>query len=484
MLAFNSLSAKEEAGFMKKIQLIDIAILAVFSSFLVAYLGISYFNRVMQDDFFFYDRIKTFGITTSVADYYFHFEGAFASFFWVHLIAFINQYSTTIFFVNLFNITVIFTSLFLLLTQILQKILPYYSIRIPFNLCVLIITSVLYFQNDVIQQSVFWFTGSTVYMATVSWLLLGIYFLMKKGNMNFIFSSLFLFLFAGTRLHYALIELGILFYFLLWYFLEDKKINNRFIVVLIIAMAGFSIYLFAPGNYSGRFSSDEQNKLLTTPLTFYIKQITGSLVYYFYVHILKILPLLLLNFILAFILGLTDVKNSFSKTVYLSFAIFSLYAIAISWLSLAVVMSLVQNGAGPSRTFFLPLFITVMLININLYFLGIRLKNKVQTFAYLTIPVGMIACGYFIFFLFSDLENLEKFSTQFDQRIEAIDRAKKSLTAKDTLYLTILPDTKAFMNNESKGDVWIEWVKCQQLALKTFYKTPFQIKLIPDNNRK
>jgi hypothetical protein len=318
-------------------------------------------------------------------------------------------------------------------------------------------------------------------MTTISWFLVGIYFLLKKGPVNLIISAFLLFFFAAVRLHYSLTELGILFYFFLWYFLKNKKINYRIVLVMIIAMAGFAIYLAAPGNYAGRFNASEQEKLLHTPIIFYFKLIAKSLVYYFYVHIFKIFPLLLLNFALAFILGLSDEKNHFTKNTFLPFAKFSIYTLAISWLSIAVVMAVVQQGAGPSRTFFFPLFITMIVMVVFFYFLGIQLKQKFQFVSALTLPLGLIACGYFFYFLFSDLGKLKEFSVKFDQRIETIIRAKEVLMPKDTLFLEKLPYTKSLMNNELRGDFW---VTCQQEALHEFYNTPFQIKIVSSQHNK
>lgn len=462
-------------GNLRKLKIIDITIVVVFFSFIVAYFVIAFYNRAMQDDFIFYDRVISLGIAPSVADLYMHFEGAFAGFFWIHLFAYINQYSTHVLLINLINIFLLFGSLFLLLAEIIKNILPYYSIKIAFYLCILMTTSILYFQKDVIQESVFWFNGSTAYMSTVSWFMLGVYFLFKNGYLNFAASSVLLFLFAATRLHYSLIELGILLYFLVWYFLVNKRINMRIGLVLLIATLGFFIYLAAPGNYAGRFNTSRQVMLLHIPFTLYVKQIMHSLIFYFYVHILKILPLLSLNFALAFFLGIKDERNQLSKFTFLSITKFSVYAISISWLSLAVVMAMAQQGAGPSRTFFFPLFVTVIAMSLFFYSLGIYFKVSIQFFSKLTLPVGLIASGYFIYFLCSDLNNLNKFRTQFDQRIDAIVRAKSSLTATDTLYLDVLPFTNSFMNNESRGDFWIV---SQQDDLRAYYKPLYQIKLV------
>ncbi len=460
---------------LKKIKSIDLAVAALFLSFLFAYFGIAHYNRVMQDDFLELFMTKTHGIIQPAFHYYKHLEGALVWYVWPHLTTWINQYNTHVSSINLLNIILYFTSLLLLLTQVMKKLLPVYSLRIPLILCILSVTTILYFRNDIVNQAVFWLTGSG-YMTLISLLYLGIYFLLKGGPLNIMLSALLLFSFALVKLHYSVIEMGILFYFLLWYFLKNKKINKQVLLLLGMAALGFAIYMVAPGNYAGRFNAELQGKLFSTPLLAYVKQFILSLACYFFIHILKSLPLLLINFSLAFIFGLTDDKNTIPKPVLLEFGKFSIYTIIMSWCSLALVMTAIYLNHGNTRTFFFPYVISVLLLNISFYFLGTRLRGKTQFLPRLALPIAFIACAFFIYFFLSDRENLRKLDQAFDKRIETILEAKKTMAAKDTLFLPVLPYSKTLMSNELRGGVYLEW---QQDLMKQYYETPFQLKLVP-----
>jgi hypothetical protein len=463
-------------AFLKKIKSIDLIGLSVLFCFLIAYFGIAYFNRAMQDDFGNYHLTQSLGVIGTGVYSYNHIEGAFIWYLWPSLNAFINQCNTHVFLINLINLIMVFTSLFLMLTQIIKKLLPFYSAWIPLNLCILTITALFYFRNDIVNQAVFWLSGSG-YLSLMSFLFLGIYFLLKGGTVNFTISLLLLFLFATARIHYTLATLGILFYFLLWYFSENRKINTQVLFLIIAVLLGLAIYLLAPGNYVGRLNTVPV-KHLETPLTEYVKQFILSLACYFFMHFLRSLPLLILNFSLAFIGGLKDEKNTFSKNAFMAFVKFSVFAVLISWFALALVMTVIFLKHGNTRTFLFPLFITAMLMNINFYFLGIRFKQKFQSFSRLALPIGLIACGFFLYFFFFDFGNLKKFSAQFDQRTESIIRAKKHLTSKDTLFLTLLPYTKTLMSNEQRGEPYPQW---QADYLEKYYEPSFKIKLVlPD----
>src|ERR1017187_7270997 len=106
-----------------KIKPKDWAIAAVFISFLIAYLGVSYYNRIQQDDFNNYFRTKSEGVIGATLNYYNHFEGALVWYWWVSVVPFLFGYSTHIFLINLFNLVFFSGSLFLLLSIIIKKFL-------------------------------------------------------------------------------------------------------------------------------------------------------------------------------------------------------------------------------------------------------------------------------------------------------------------------------------------------------------------------
>jgi Na+/glutamate symporter len=118
----------------------------------------------------------------------------------------------------------------------------------------------------------------------------------------------------------------------------------------------------------------------------------------------------------------------------------------------------------------------VLLLNINFYLLGIRLRQKLQLLEHLAIPVALTACSLFIYFFLSDIGNLKQMNQQLDMRIVAIGQAKNSLTSKDTLFLPVLPYTKTLMSNELRGGVYLQW---DEEAFKKYYETAFQIKIVP-----
>jgi hypothetical protein len=461
---------------VKKNKGLDIAVFTILVSFLIAYFGISWYSRPVLDDLLDFYTVRHLGFLQAEIIYYKTLEGSYAGYAWRLIIDFINHDNTHVIFVNLFSITLFFLSLFLLLQQIVKKLMPFYSAKAPFYLSVFCITSILFFRIDVLKDAVFWLIGSQYYFSSVSFLLSGLYFLLKKGTVNYILSAVLLFLFASVRAHYSVIELGILFYFTVWCYFKSKKDFLPMVLIMAIVLVGFAFYLVAPGNSIGHGNGLSQVKQISNPFIFYSRIIAQSLFYYFKIHILRRLPLFALTLSLAFIAGLRDEKNVLSRKMMTSFAYFSIYTIVISWVFLATVMAVALQNAGNARTFFLPLFISLTLLTINCYFLGVQLKHKCLQFSLLALPVGLTASVFFLYFFFSDLGNLRIYNVQYDKRIETIAQAKKNLTSKDTLYLERLPFVKSLQNNEYYWDFYAE---AQERALKLNCETAYQIKLLP-----
>lgn len=211
----------------------------------IGYILISFHTRYMFDDLGFSALVRDNGIWAAFKILYFSWETIYNTLVLFFLLKW-NNYIPPYF----YNISIFLLNIWCFYL-LLKTIVRYHKIGITSKemlLLAVLVISLTYFSGRARGYAVYWVTGQIVYCLFLSYLFLGLYFWIKG---RLFLASVFMFLFAHTRINYDAIFIGLYVGYIISYWYENNKLvfNLKSQIPFLFFLFGIITYIIIPGNY-------------------------------------------------------------------------------------------------------------------------------------------------------------------------------------------------------------------------------------------
>jgi hypothetical protein len=405
------------------------------------YVFIALNNRFQFDDLYFSSEVSSQGIWPSFIKMYYYWETIYNSllvFFllkWIDIIpAYIYNIAILIcniccfyFFlktvVSKFQLGIGQSSIFIL--SALVMLLSYYSCRAEGNV-------------------VYWVTGQIVYCLLLCYLFLGLHFWIRG---KIVLASIFLFLFAHSRLNYDAIFIGLYLGYLLFGWYEKKKFqfNWREMVPFLVFLLGVITYLIIPGNYRWAATITDPHpeihlNLLTLLLGWFsaLKHLTGLVLTSW-----KQIMIIPIGIIISFHFRNPALVKLLSIRLLLSFCLIFL----LCYIGQSTVMYIaIKTPVGYGRIFFLLELLLFSLLLLIGYKVGAEAQSFINpvTVRYLLVATCVFIGSLISINLFNSYKTTVLFAKAYDSRINYLLTLKDKGNIED-IYVPTLPSS-GFLN--------------------------------------
>jgi len=240
-------NGKLKNGTMKKTKIVNILTILFQISFICLTIGyflfVGYYSRLSADDYSSQWVIREHGVFGTAVYVYMTWGGSFLLQVIDGIITTIFGHAHTLFAYSLFLITAYYLVMCFFLVSIHNYLLLKINYLNIFFISAVVLTA-FYFATPDIGMLWHWISGSSVYILSILFLLLGLALLIRR---NYFLSIFPLLVFTHCRITWDLIFF--LFYFLGILFTKGKEIRKKHIFIFSILCIGAIIYVIAPGNY-------------------------------------------------------------------------------------------------------------------------------------------------------------------------------------------------------------------------------------------
>lgn len=443
-------------------------IIAFVFTLIIGYLIIGIFNRYQNDDFGLNIRIQEMGGVINAFHFFLiNWESNLSTLFLLFLIQFFNSWNPFLYNALILLLNVLSLNYFLRKTILNALASKYISLLLSF-----LIIGLLYFSCRAQGNAVYWVTGQIAYCLPLCYLFLGIAF--WRENKIFL-SSIFLFLFAHSRIHYDGIFLAILFIYLIYLFYSKKIKDISFAqnIPLLSFIAGTLTYIIVPGNYA-RVASVNSN-LDPNGFVEIMSLFISAIKHYIYSFITNWRQLII--FPIGIILGYLFFEISKKITKQMLFWL-TLGFIA-AFLAQSIVMFIaIKTFVGYGRIFLLLDFLVVLLLLAYGVYMGSYLKqwfsSKTNSILVLSFSISIISVLFIHYY--NAIDQARLFAKSYDTRMELL-LAQKSAGRSMPLYLKPLNpsdvlnfmEIRPYKGNENNNDIY------DNIVYEQYFNLPFKI---------
>jgi len=420
--------------------------------FVLLFIGLSYYNRIAIDDFYFLANVKEHGVIKGTIIEHSLWSGRWVSVFLNQLVLSFYNYKYFLFIFGIFTFGFFIYSVNRLINNInvifkLASLNTYQSINIS-----IFIISALFYSTVKIDETWFWLCASCTYLYSIIMLLLGSSALIspKKTYTNTLICSISFIYVGGSceplALLVILILTIILFISKLGIFANYKSniLTIRLLNALFCCLISFIILYIAEGNRVREQYFEEINIFHAFILNI---KTTGMIILLRLPHI--ILPVLLFS-ITAYYLGYKNsnnntinkknIKNLIATVLFLYFAIIFLYQFPVTYAT--------QDIAAYRALFPISLF-SLMASGIIFYGLGCIKCLKISIFKLAILLSLFTIIGINIYVSVYQMKLLPQYTKSYDDRIILL-MANKNNTA--VLKVKSLPNSGLLYSAEISTD--------------------------------
>jgi hypothetical protein len=399
---------------------------------------VAFYNTKICDDVIATNLVNELGKLNYIKHIYTNWEGSYSQGIVSSIIAPLWNGSTLLVYTVMLGAFTVY-AFSVMLSYIIKCYLPQFNNKVTIvTIALLSFLSIFFSAPDVASTGMVWFTGSYSYLLSVSFLLIGTHFIVKKNTTNIAIGVLCMLFFAGFRLNYTVYTFAITCVMLAYnlFYLRDTTNYKTYLLVLLVLAIGLVIYIVAPGNAkraqaSGMVLNAGSVIYSLTHIEFW-KLFFSGIVYMIKVHFIKtsVVSIIVLTPIF-FILEITPFKNLPIKKLF-----FTSLALLIFTLLLHVfLLTLIMGGTGPSRTYVFIYILKTTTLLCGLYWLYslVNVKKYFYILSIFYVPITLI----FAYKLFSvDYSNMYAFHQQKLNRIKIINTSIQNNT--NTLTFTPL----------------------------------------------
>lgn len=443
--------------------------------FCMGYILISFNTRYMFDDLGLHSFVRDNGIWPAFKIMYFSWETIYNTLLLFFLLKWNNYIPPYV-----YNIAILLVNIYCFYL-LLKTILNYYAVRITAKDILLVsalIIGITYFSGRARGFAVYWVTGQIVYCLFLSYFFLGLHFWIKQ---KLLLASVFMFLFAHTRINYDAIFIGLYASYFLFSSYQNKKItiNWKAQIPFLFFLIGLVTYVIIPGNYKrlDSIQGPDPNLHLTVLVIIKgwisaFKHLAGNILMSW-----KQLIILPIGLLLSFHLG--D-NLPLRKLISTRLLIYCSIAFIISYIGQSTVIYMaLKTPVGYNRIFFfleLLLFILMLLYSFRIgMFLQSYIGPKaITSLMYLiSLPI-LFAIGLDYY---KNYQVTSVFAKAYDRRIQHLKEVKQT-SSKENVYVPALPNSGVleFMEIEPETDSSAK-LPDNNAAYVRYYRLPFKIYL-------
>lgn len=461
---------KEEIGYKKKAGYFLYSILAILC---IGYVVIAFNNRYQFDDIAFYVLVRDNGLWKAFVINFFTWETTFNTIVLFGLLKWIDVLSPYVY--NLSILLINIYCFFLLLKTIVQHYALEISVGEVRLISVLIIT-ISYFSCRAMGNAVYWVTGQIFYCLFMSYLFLAIHFWIKQ---KLILASVFIFLFAHTRINYDAIFIGLYssYHFFYWYKNKSFNFKWKLQIPFLFFIIGVVSYVIIPGNYhrvaSIKVAGPEVHLSILIIMKGWMsafKHLAGILFSSW-----KQLIIFPIGIMLSFYLSH---HSKLKELITLRLLMYCSIAFIISYIGQSTVIFIaIKTPVGYGRIFFMLEMILFMLILMY----GIYFGNLLQSHGSAAIVNSLIyIMSVSILFavasnIYSSYKTTAFFARAYDKRIQYLKDLKQT-AVKGKVYVPALPssDVLEFMEISPETDT-LGTLPDNNAVYVKYYRLPFKL---------
>ena len=461
---------KEQIGYKKKAGYFLYCIVAILC---IGYIVIAFNNRYQFDDIAFYVLVRDNGLWKAFVINFFTWETTFNTIVLFGLLKWIDVLAPYIYNVSFLLINIY--CFFLLLRTIIENYKIEISIGELWLISVLVIT-ISYFSCRAMGNAVYWVTGQIFYCLFMSYLFLAIHFWIKQ---KLVLASVFMFLFAHTRINYDAIFIGLYssYLFFCWFKNKSFHFNWKLQIPFIFFLIGIVSYVIIPGNYnrvaSIKVAGPEVHLSVLIIMKGWIsafKHLAGILFSSW--KQLIIFPIgIMLSFYLSHHFKLKEL-------VTLRLLIYCSIAFIISYIGQSTVIYIaIKTPVGYGRIFFMLEMLLFMLILMY----GVYFGNLLQSYTGAAIVNSLIYITSFsilfavAFSIYTSYQTTAVFARAYDKRIQYLKDLKQT-SVKGKVYVSALPssDVLEFMEISPETDS-LGTLPDNNAVYVKYYRLPFKL---------
>jgi Family of unknown function (DUF6056) len=437
------------------------------------YILLAFNNRYQFDDLGFSAMVREEGIWKAFQNMYYYWETIYNTlllFFLLKWTSYVSPY--------VYNIPILLINIYCLFL-LLKTIFQYYAVEIRSRDVFLIsslVIAISYFSCRAMGNAVYWVTGQIVYCLFLSFLFLALHFWIKQ---KFFLASVFMFLFAHTRINYDAIFLGLYVSYFLFYWYNNKKItfNWKTQIPLLFFLIGLITYVIIPGNYRRMDSIKVAGSVLPLSAINIMKGWISAFKHLAGIFISSWKELIILP--IGVILGLYLGDNlKLIKAITPRLLIYCSLAFIISYIGQSTVIYIaIKTPVGYGRIFFfLEMLLFILILLYGIYF-GILLQSYLapKIIAPLIYVMSLIILFAVGFDYYKNYQITTVFAKAYDKRIQHLKEMKQTLT-KENVYLTPLPNSEVleFMEIAPESDSTAALPDNNAVYVR-YYQLPFKI---------
>lgn len=439
---------------------------------------IAFFNRYQTDDLSFTAKINEMGIFAALKDFFINWEANFTTVILFFSLDFFQD--KNLMFLNTGVLLSNLVCFYFLLLRINNK----FNLFIRRSeLFILSACFILVFYSSVRAEGgvIYWSTSQIAYFVPLNFLFLGLgFWLFEYGKASLFAASIFMFLFAHSRINYDASFIALYSFFYLIYIIKYKKIRWRLQIPFLAFLFGILTYLLIPGVYkriafhqvSGNYVSETQT------LFYYLKSCLIGVTHFYKMAVFN--PGFWFVFIVSFFCGnlfSDQLANSFSIGRKLSnvMILFTGFNIALLFHVIVVLLAL-KTPIGYGRVF-------VFIEMIWLFFLllgGLMLGSVFQQMKVSRVMIVVIFISFFAWSLKKNITLLgdaRNFAKLHDNRINYLMKLKATNNS-NKVELEGLKGTYVFGYEDIQPeDTVTHIIPYPNYSVQKYYQLPFMVYL-------
>jgi hypothetical protein len=405
----------------------------------LGYILISVNNRYQSDDMGIVWSMRSRGGIWPAFKYnFFAWETNLNTLLLFSIIKWVPFFPAYVFNISIFLINIL--CFFILLKTIIKNYKIEINIRDTLFISALIM-GISYFSCRAMGNAVYWVTAQIVYCLFLSYLFLAIHFWIKQ---KLALASIFIFLFAHSRINYDAIFIGLYCSYFFFYWYRNKKItfNWKSQIPFFFFLIGLISYVIIPGNYSRLATIPIESSRQQLSLILIIKDwiIAFQYLIFSFINTWKQLVLIPIGILLGIYLNSSSkVKNIVNPSLLFYCSI----SFIISYIGQSTILSIVlRQPVGYDRVFFFLDILFFSLLLLYSVYLGISLSTSlthglIRWFIFfISFGVVSVLCFYF----YKQYRMTSLFAKAYDKRIENFKVLKTNPQIKK-VYFSHLPNS-------------------------------------------
>lgn len=430
------------------------------TSFLIFYVILSFCNRPLTDDFFFFNEFSTKGFSATLKD--FDFNIRLTGFFIIYLQSLLTQLTgnlnTTIFVFQMFILIFLTASIYIALKTHINVAKGAIKNNDLLLISFLILSSYFFFTFQ-LNEVWFWNASSCIHLLPIPFFIMGFSFLLRKSFSikNNIYLIICFLLLGGLSETFVLNSYSFLLVILLYQFKNGRlRLRSQLFIKTVIAFLSLSI-LFLPNV----LSNGVQNKIILGDSRVQNMIFSDFFNAIFLQRKLIIFCVLLLLFYFLGTLYNRSFKNQ-SRELYKYLFILPL----VSFISTFVPLFFIYSNFGPLRAWTPFGFVFGTSLITMSFILGRRRRSNNQ----LTILFSSVATLLIVIYCFRQFPLAINYRLAYDHRTKVLLK-HKNLTLKNSLQLAPLPESGILIKSSLTEDS-THWAN---YCLREYHKLEFSI---------